>query len=219
MEFSQRPAHSTLPGAHGFMAASPAHYQYSADSQPAHYATSPYSQQQANDTYPITPRRLPSVSELLTPQDSQQVAGYAPQLMQIDRQQQQQHNSATGYTGSGSYSVVESQKPFGIDVPGSRGMQPSTDYAGYHRDSESASSVSSQGTLVDSHMPPHHQHSYKQQLASDYKDNSRIYQSRPQQQQQQNQQQALEADRSVCEEDVFTAASILMSLRTCKMPC
>ncbi|KAJ1957403.1 hypothetical protein GGI12_005036 [Dipsacomyces acuminosporus] len=211
MEFSHRPAHSNLPGAHGPMSASPAHYQYSTDSQPAnHYATSPYAHHQhqaslgaptsVSEAYPITaPRRLPSVSELLTPHDTQQVAGYAPQLMQIDhqqqQQQQQQQSTAAGYSNS-SYAVVDSQKPFGIDVPGSYSSQTSAEYAGYHRNSESASSVSSQSTLVDSHLSAHPSHTYKQY-----------------------QQHSTEAGRSMYEEDVFTAASILMSLRTCKMPC
>ncbi|KAJ2160861.1 hypothetical protein GGF46_001918 [Coemansia sp. RSA 552] len=79
-------------------------------------------------------------------------------------------------------------KPFAIDVP-SRASGASG-----HRDSESASSVSSQTTLVDSYSPAAHRPGAKQRPTT-------------------------VVDGSVCEEDVFAAASILMSLRTCKLPC
>ncbi|KAJ1940135.1 hypothetical protein EC988_007121 [Linderina pennispora] len=131
---------------------------------------------------------------------------YTTQVMQVDRTQQ-----------FGSY--PEPQQVFAIDVPGARAIQQqqmTTEYLSYHRDSESASSVSSQGTLMDSRVSPIH-HTYKR---------TSIYQQHQQQSQHQQYVQqpfastpAAEADRNMCEEDVFTAASILMSLRTCKMPC
>ncbi|KAJ2550544.1 hypothetical protein GGH95_006059, partial [Coemansia sp. RSA 1836] len=87
MEFSQRPTLSTtLPGAHGFMAAAPtpAHRAYASPDSQLHqqqqqqqtfYATSPYMHHQqphAGDTYSAASRRLPSVSELLVSQSAAQ---------------------------------------------------------------------------------------------------------------------------------------------------
>ncbi|KAJ1934029.1 hypothetical protein FBU59_005828 [Linderina macrospora] len=131
---------------------------------------------------------------------------YTTQIMQVDRTHQQ------------FASYPEHQQVFAIDVPGARAIQQqqqqaSAEYLNYHRDSESASSVSSQGTLMDSRLSPIH-HTYKR---------ASIYQQHQQQQQYVQQPFAstpvADADRNMCEEDVFTAASILMSLRTCKMPC
>ncbi|KAJ2550599.1 hypothetical protein EV175_004007, partial [Coemansia sp. RSA 1933] len=86
--------------------------------------------------------------------------------------------------------AMEPQKPLGIDVP--KSTPPS-----HHRDSESASSVSSQITLVGNFSPQK-----AHQPSSGFK------------QQQQQQQMG-----GTYEDDVFAAARILMSLRACKMPC
>ncbi|KAJ2343455.1 hypothetical protein GGF43_005697, partial [Coemansia sp. RSA 2618] len=88
---------------------------------------------------------------------------------------------------------VDAPKAYGIDVPAPR----MPEYGQAHRDSESgASSVSSQATLLGGYSPVSHR-SVAKQLP----------------------QHSAPLDRGMCEDDVFTAASILMSLRTCKMPC
>ncbi|KAJ2471209.1 hypothetical protein EV174_005992, partial [Coemansia sp. RSA 2320] len=116
MEFSQRPAHSTLPGAHGFMPAvpPPAHRAYAAA------ATDSQQQQQqfythqlqlnlhhSPDAFAAVPRRLPSVSELLESQGSAQQAAVAALLPQDP-----------AYAPAPSpYSLAATQKPYAIDVP------------------------------------------------------------------------------------------------------
>ncbi|KAJ1785680.1 hypothetical protein LPJ59_006091 [Coemansia sp. RSA 2399] len=192
MEFSQRPAHPAIPGAHRMMAAPapvPAHYQYVPDAPQPHY-THP-----STDTmYSPAPCRLPSVSELLVSQkysssqhhqaaDTTPVHTAALYAQHPDHQAQIIHPQHAAYTSPPLY-AMEPQKPLGIDVP-----KPIA--ASHHRDSESASSVSSQATLVGSFSPqqPRQTPGFKQQIGGVYED------------------------------DVFTAASILMSLRTCKMPC
>ncbi|KAI9500719.1 hypothetical protein BX070DRAFT_237302 [Coemansia spiralis] len=203
--------------------AQPAHYQYTAAPDTHHQQQPLYAAQQyghhTNDTYSGAPssRRLPSVSELLvsqqnTPQQQQQTmvaspvresAPYTPLFAQPDRlsHHQHQHQHQQGLTGSyvatPSY-AVEPLKSLGIDVPKHHSAH---DAASYHRDSESASSVSSQGTLVDNYSPQAHQ-TFAFKL-----------------QQKQQQYISSSTDHSMYEDDVFTAASILMSLRTCKMPC
>ncbi|KAJ2732759.1 hypothetical protein IW152_003562 [Coemansia sp. BCRC 34962] len=194
MEFSQRPAHSsTHSGVHGFMAAAPppAHRIYAVpdsqqQQQQTFYATSPYmhhQQQQhtAADVYPPASRRLPSVSELLVSQSAAQQQAVAGHLAR----------DSAPYAASYSPASIQ-QKSFGIDVPQARSSahhhRPS-DYAAIgHRDSESASSVSSQTTLLGGYSPPLHQ-------------------------------RAFVPDHKGDQDEVYTAASILMSLRACKMPC
>ncbi|KAJ2082728.1 hypothetical protein H4R24_001324 [Coemansia sp. RSA 988] len=219
MEFSQRPAHPALSGTHGFITAvtatAPAstHYSYAGqDPRQSFYGSPVYAhqqhhqqhQQQQVDIQPGNPRRLPSVSELLVSHDHspQQVAApqhsasYAPCFVQPDLQPQ--HHYMPSVYSHNAYQPVDASKAYAIDVPGAQA-------AGYvaqaHRDSESSSSVSSQTTIVGNYSPTAHYSAAKQ---------------RPQQQQMQN---LTAIDRGMCEEDVFNAASILMSLRACKMPC
>ncbi|KAJ2885805.1 hypothetical protein H4R27_001096 [Coemansia aciculifera] len=213
MEFSQRPAHSTtLPGAHGFMAAAPppAHRAYAApdsqQQQQTFYATSSYmhhqQQQHAGDVYAAASRRLPSVSELLVSQGAAQQQAVAGHLAR----------DSAPYAAPAAYSPASiQQKPFGIDVPQARSTHSHSHHHGSgayavagHRDSESGSSVSSQVTLLGSYSPPPHQRA----LGVDYKDPARAYRSPG------------DADCDLRDQDeVYTAASILMSLRACKMPC
>ncbi|KAJ2614285.1 hypothetical protein H4S08_001763 [Coemansia sp. RSA 1365] len=216
MEFSQRPAHPALSNTHGFItaaaAAAPtsAHYSYAGqDPRQAFYSSPVYAhhqqQQQQVDNQSGNPRRLPSVSELLVSQDpsTQQVAAvqhstsYAPRFAQADPQSQ--HLYISGAYSHGAYQTMDAPKTYAIDVPGVH----ATGYvAQAHRDSESSSSVSSQTTIVGNYSPTAHYSAAKQH---------------PQQQVQVQSSAAI--DRGMCEEDVFTAASILMSLRACKMPC
>ncbi|KAJ1885871.1 hypothetical protein GGI01_003682 [Coemansia sp. RSA 376] len=205
MEFSQRPTHSTThPGAHGFMAAAPppAHRAYAApdsQQQQTFYATSPYmhqqQQQHAGDVYSAASRRLPSVSELLVSQGAAQQQVVAGHLAR----------DSAPYAAPAAYSPASiPQKPFGIDVPQARSAHHygSGAYAvAGHRDSESGSSVSSQVTLLGSYSPPPHQRAF----GVDYKDPARAYRS--------------PGDADCDQDEVYTAASILMSLRACKMPC
>ncbi|KAJ2658371.1 hypothetical protein IWW48_004046 [Coemansia sp. RSA 1200] len=202
MEFYQRSAHPTIPAAHRMMPA-PAHHQYLPDPQllPPSYAPPQYAASHHTEPYSAPPRRLPSVSELLVPQQQQQQqqvaaasparnpppAPYAISYAHSDRPPQSHPQHAAAYTDSSAY-AVEPQKPLGIDVPKSAS-------ASHHRDSESASSVSSQTTLVDNYSPQltRQPPAFKQPPSS--------------------------TNRTMYEDDVFTAARILMSLRTCKMPC
>ncbi|KAJ1664378.1 hypothetical protein IW140_004117 [Coemansia sp. RSA 1813] len=194
MEFSQRPAHPAIPGTHRMMAAAPTppaptHYQYVPDTQQPPYASPQYAHP-PTDVYSVAPRLLPSVSELLV---SQQTVATSPVRCAVpyaySDHQAQIHPHHSVYTAPPSY-ATEPQKPLGIDVP-----KPAT--SSHHRDSESASSVSSQITLIDNFSPQ--QQAYQM---SDFK-----------------QQQISSSTRAVYEDDVFTAASILMSLRACKIPC
>ncbi|KAJ2780591.1 hypothetical protein GGI15_003485 [Coemansia interrupta] len=226
MEFSQRPAHSTFSGAHSYMPAAappPAHHQYllaskgGSANQPLYTQRNAAASASANEAYPGAPRRLPSVSELLISPDTVQqaaVAGHASRdLALLSMQQHKYSTNATGVFGTSSaYPAAESQMAYGIDVPAPRHAQDAAtgDYvaAAYHRNSESASSVSSHETLVDGGAmlsnPQYHTYS---------KQNTRhIVASQNQQQQQQM------VVSCMCEDDVFAAASILMSLRTCRMP-
>ncbi|KAJ2744230.1 hypothetical protein GGI20_003129 [Coemansia sp. BCRC 34301] len=210
MEFSQRPTHSTtLPGAHAYMAAattSPthAHRAYATpdlqqqQQHQAFYSSSPYmhhQQQHASDSYLAASRRLPSVSELLVVSQATAAA---------------QQQAVAGHSAPNSYSSASiiPSKPFGIDVPSARSAAQHNHYAiTGHRDSESASSVSSQATLLDNYSPPppSHQRAFSQH---EFKDSARVY--RP----------PGDADCDPHDQDeVYTAASILMSLRACKMPC
>ncbi|KAJ2452674.1 hypothetical protein EV183_002733 [Coemansia sp. RSA 2336] len=207
MEFSQRPAHQPLSGAHGFItaAAAPAstHYYVGQDaprqvyySAPA-YAPPPHhpQQQPSTDIYAGSPRRLPSVSELLvspdTPQNAAAVQPSPNSAPRFDRSVQQGY-AAAAYAQP-AYPVTGTPKGYAIDVPSSRVPDYGVPTC---RDSESAaSSVSSHGTLVDSYLPAAQNMATKQQHSM------------------------AAVDRGMCEEDVFTAASILMSFRTCKMPC
>ncbi|KAJ2796423.1 hypothetical protein H4R21_004723 [Coemansia helicoidea] len=85
-----------------------------------------------------------------------------------------------------------------VDIPGHRAPER------VHRDSESASSVSSIATLVDKHSPAaYHHHAGPKQYR---------VQAAPA-------AVAAAAPHDVYEDDVFMAANILMSLRTCKLPC
>ncbi|KAJ2498383.1 hypothetical protein GGH96_004368 [Coemansia sp. RSA 1972] len=215
MEFSQRPAHPSLSRAHGYIAAAPAsahsHYSYAGqDAQQAYYAPvyaqlppppqtdiyagSPQSLPPQADIYAGSPQRLPSLSQLLEPQDTpQQVASVqAPAYTPRFAHADRPVQQHYMYAQP-AYPVVDAPKAYGIDVPAPR----VPDYgAQAHRDSESgASSVSSQGTLVGSYSPAGLRTVTKQTPPS------------------------APLDRGMCEDDVFAAASILMSLRTCKMPC
>ncbi|KAJ1846850.1 hypothetical protein LPJ70_001832 [Coemansia sp. RSA 2708] len=180
MEFSQRPAHY----------AASTHYPYAGqDAQQVYYAQP---QPHPAEAYASSPRRLPSVSELLVTPDAPQQAvsahPYAPTRFAVADRPAAQHYVPGAY-GPGAYPVADVSKAYGIDVPAPR----APDYgAPAYRDSESAaSSVSSQGTMVDNYSPAAHRAAAKQ----------------------------LQQPSGMCEDDVFTAASILMSLRTCKMPC
>ncbi|KAJ2626822.1 hypothetical protein H4R22_004666, partial [Coemansia sp. RSA 1290] len=103
----------------------------------------------------------------------------------------QQGYAAAAY-GQTAYPITGTPKGYAIDVPSSRVPDYGVPTC---RDSESgASSVSSQGTLVDNCLPVARHVAIKQHSMA-------------------------AVDRGMCEEDVFTAASILMSFRTCKMPC
>ncbi|KAJ2723476.1 hypothetical protein GGI07_002599 [Coemansia sp. Benny D115] len=130
-------------------------------------------------------------------------------------QQQQQMVPPAMY----SPTAADVQKSYAIDVPQRR---QAPDAAGYHRDSESSSSVSSQGTLLESYSPQTHQRAFAKHGA-EYRPSTRIF--APTQQQHVataaaiHVQPELAAGAGMCEEDVYAAASILMSLRTCKMPC
>ncbi|KAJ1942818.1 hypothetical protein GGF37_002940, partial [Kickxella alabastrina] len=141
---------------------------------------------------------------------------YASQKIQQQQIQQFQmaghvdHRKQTmipGGFGNGPYAVADSQKGYGIDVPA-----PSY----YQRDPESASSLSSQATLLESYSPLAQQrgHAKQSSYAGDYENEStRIFQT------QKPNHQPSNSVSSMCEEDVFAAASILMSLRTFKTPC
>ncbi|KAJ2910820.1 hypothetical protein GGI21_000468 [Coemansia aciculifera] len=179
------------PVHHVYTAPDMHHHHHHHQQQPPFYATSPYmlhQQQNPADAYSAAPRRLPSVSELLvSPGTSASAAqqqavaaahsaSYAPTMYSPANIQQQQ------------------QKPFSIDVPLARSSAHHTSAAyavpGHHRDSESASSVSSQATLLDSYSPSSssHQRAFKEYDLRD-------------------------------QDEVYKAASILMSLRACKTPC
>ncbi|KAJ1853381.1 hypothetical protein LPJ73_002659 [Coemansia sp. RSA 2703] len=245
MEFSQRPAHSTLSGAYSYISAAapaPAHYQYPSASkgdtanQQLYAAVSPtgYAQHSAvvsapaNESYTGAPRRLPSVSELLISQEAIQqaaVAGHVSRDHVVLSMQQHKHSASAsdGFGLASSYPAGEAQNAYGIEVPAPRRVQDTVtgDYvaAAYHRESESASSVSSHGTLVDggAMLPSQQYHVYNKQHnrqvdhVGEYKESTRHVVAL------QNQQQMVVS--GMCEDDVFAAASILMSLRTCRMPC
>ncbi|KAJ2432703.1 hypothetical protein GGF42_009533 [Coemansia sp. RSA 2424] len=164
-----------------------------------------HQQPHAGDTYSAASRRLPSVSELLVSQSAAQ-------------QQAVAGHSAPYVPASYSPSSIQ-QKSFGIDVPSARSAHHTNNHHGSsayavagHRDSESASSVSSQATLLGSYSPPPHQRTFSQQQhafgAADFKDPARAFHAPG------------DADCDLRDQDeVYTAASILMSLRACKMPC
>ncbi|KAJ1811743.1 hypothetical protein LPJ75_003993 [Coemansia sp. RSA 2598] len=166
MEFSQRPA------TQGLAAAPPAHYHQ--------YAPS------AEDAYPGAPRRLPSLSELLVPQEPP-----VQQAAVAGRRSRDPASYSTHHPYSHAHQQMQMQiqaqrAAQAIDLPVS-----SAHHHQHHRDSVSASSsVSSQDTLIDSYAAAAAKHAQPGQLAP-----------------------------GMCEEDVFAAASILMSLRTCKLPC
>ncbi|KAJ1721520.1 hypothetical protein LPJ61_006035 [Coemansia biformis] len=224
MEFSQRPAHAPLSGAHGFITAAVgapppppsahAHYAYPGQDspQPVYSAAAAYAQpaqhQPSADSYAGVARRLPSVSELLVTPDSaaaiQQPAPYAVPCAQpslVAQQQQQQHYMAGAY-GQGAYPPTSTPKAYGVDVPGLRAPDHGP------RDSEPASSVSSHSTLIDKHSPAAYHHTGAKQYHLPSPPAATVPAAT-----------AVAAQRDMYEDDVFVAANILMSLRTCKMPC
>ncbi|KAI7831947.1 hypothetical protein BX661DRAFT_179558 [Kickxella alabastrina] len=217
MEFSQRPAHPTLSnGAHGYMSAtsaasSPAHYQYASATtggaqQQQFYSSAPSAQGYAQHSGVSAAVADAAYPGLLVSQEAaiQQVASagghashdpmaYASQKIQQQQIQQFQmaghvdHRKQTmmpGGFGNGPYAVADSQKGYGID---------------------SASSLSSQATLLESYSPLAQQRGHAK--------HTRIFQT------QKPNHQPSNSVSSMCEEDVFAAASILMSLRTFKTPC
>ncbi|KAJ1720183.1 hypothetical protein LPJ53_005156 [Coemansia erecta] len=213
----------------------PAHYQYSPASKgdsanqqfyTPHSAAVPAS---TNEAYPGAPRRLPSVSELLISQEAAQqaaVAGHVSRDHAFLSMQQHKHSAnATGAFGTASaYPAAESQMAYGIDVPVPRRVHDAAtgDYvaAAYHRESESASSVSSHGTLVDGGAMLSNQqyHTFSKQHDRQMGHNGEYTENTGHIVASQNQQQQMVV-LGMCEDDVFAAASILMSLRTCRMPC
>ncbi|KAJ1862668.1 hypothetical protein LPJ57_006345 [Coemansia sp. RSA 486] len=144
------------------------------------------------------------------------------QQQQHQQQQQRQHAVAGsgdhhgqspqgGYAAFGVpvYLTADSQRTaYPIDLPAPVATQ--------YRDSESASSsVSSQGTLIDTCLSADHHYAVAKQVhqhpgrAHTHMSSAGPFAA----------SQTIQLASGMCEEDVFAAASILMSLRTCKLPC
>ncbi|KAJ2589609.1 hypothetical protein H4R99_007403, partial [Coemansia sp. RSA 1722] len=156
------------------------------------------------------------------------VAGHRPRdpasFSMHQQQQHQQHPHAVagsgdhrgqspqgGYAAFGVpvYLTADSQRTAcPIDLPAPVATQ--------YRDSESASSsVSSQGTLIDTCLSADHHYAVAKQVhqhpgrAHTHMSSAGPFAA----------SQTIQLASGMCEEDVFAAASILMSLRTCKLPC
>ncbi|KAJ2598692.1 hypothetical protein GGF39_002547 [Coemansia sp. RSA 1721] len=203
MEFSQR------PGTHGFAAAAPPLAHYQSPPGPA-------------DAYLGAPRRLPSLTELLVSQESaQQIPRWLLCKLLCRMAHCAPSRTLPGPIVSGwlsrryaafgvpVYLTADSQRTAcPIDLPAPVATQ--------YRDSESASSsVSSQGTLIDTCLSADHHYAVAKQVhqhpgrAHTHMSSAGPFAA----------SQTIQLASGMCEEDVFAAASILMSLRTCKLPC